>query len=80
MSGHWAVGVGQIGCLYNHVEVGENLDDLLSCAADLYDLDTAQKNALRHDKIVYFDGEQRKMNGDYIELYHSDEPLEDVAF
>ena len=77
MSGHWSAGVGQIGCLYDRVESSEDLNGLLSTVADLYELTVDQKNTLRWDKIVYFEGEQREMNGDYIELYHSDEPLEE---
>jgi hypothetical protein len=77
VSGHWTVGVGQVGCLYNHTESLEDLNDLLANVVDLYELTTDQKNTLRHDKIVYFDGEQREMNGDYIELSYSDEPLEE---
>ncbi len=76
MNGHWAIGVGQFGCLHNHQERAEDLDSLLYLVADLYDLNTAQKNALRHDKFVPFEGEQREMNGDYIELWHDSESLD----
>lgn len=73
--GHWAIGVGQIGCLHDHQERAETLDEVLDVASELYELDTAQRNALRHDKIVYFEGEQRAMNGDLIELWHDNDPL-----
>lgn len=75
--GHWIAGVGQVGCLHNHQESAESLDALLDLVSELYELTTAQKNELRWNKIVYFTGEQRAMNGDYLELMHSDEPLEE---
>jgi hypothetical protein len=75
MAGHWIVGVGQVGCLHNHQERDESLDSLLELATDLYELTTDQRNELRWNKIVYFEGEQRAMNGDLIELIYSDEPL-----
>ena len=76
-TGHWAIGVGQIGCLYNHTERAETLDAVLDVATELYELDTAQRTELRWNKIVYFEGEQRSMNGDLIELWHDPEPLDD---
>lgn len=77
MSGHWAIGVGQVGCLHNHTERAETLDDVLDVAAQLYELTTDQRNELRWNKVVYFEGEQRSMNGDLIALWHDDEPLPD---
>lgn len=75
MSGYWTIGVGQVGCLYNHTESAEDLDSLLDVASELYELTTDQRNALRWDKVVYFEGEQRATNGDLIELFHTDGEL-----
>jgi hypothetical protein len=76
-AGHWTIGVGQIGCLHNHQESDESLDNLLDLAADLYELTTAQKNDLRWNKVVHFEGEQRAMNGDLIELFWDPTPLDE---